>query len=80
MQGTEKPDRELLDVLGLCGGLVREGSVYWFLAENRLRLFPDEMFGDLFGSRGRPSVPASAVGSGVGGGDGVGSAGAGGML
>ena len=28
MQGTEKPDRELLDALGLCGALVREGSVY----------------------------------------------------
>ena len=25
MQGTEKLDRELLDTLGLCGGLVREG-------------------------------------------------------
>ena len=25
MQGTEKPDRELLDALGLCGALVREG-------------------------------------------------------
>ena len=41
MQGTEKPDRELLDALGVCGGLVREGSLYRFLAENRLRLFPD---------------------------------------
>ena len=62
MQGIEGPDRELLDVLGLCGGLVREGSVYRFLAENRLRLFPDELFGDLFVSgRGRPSVPGSVV-------------------
>ena len=39
MQGTEKPDRGLLDALGLCGVLVREGSVYRFLAEHRLRLF-----------------------------------------
>ena len=39
MQGIEKPDRELLDALGLCGALVREGSVYRFLAEHRLRLF-----------------------------------------
>ena len=61
MQGTEKPDRELLDTLGLCGGLVREGSLYRFLAENRLRLFPDGLFGDLFGPRGRPSVPGSVV-------------------
>ena len=44
MQGTEKLDRELLDTLGLCGGLVREGSVHRFLAENRLRLFPDGLF------------------------------------
>ena len=62
MQGIEKPDRELLDVLGLCGGLVREGSVYRFLAENRRRLFPDELFADLFASgRGRPSVPGSVM-------------------
>ena len=61
MQGTEKPDRELLDVLGLCGGLVRVGSVYRFLAENRLRLFPDGLFADLFGGRGRPSVPGSVI-------------------
>ena len=39
MQGTEKPDRGLLDALGLCGALVREGSVHRFLAEHRLRLF-----------------------------------------
>ena len=61
MQGTEKPDRGLLDALGLCGALVREGSVYRFLAEHRLRLFPDELFADLFGGRGRPSVPGSVI-------------------
>ncbi len=61
MQGVEKPDRELLDALGLCSGLVREGSVYRFLAENRLGLFPDGMFADLFGALGRPSQPASVV-------------------
>lgn len=33
-----------------------------FLAEHRQRLFPDELFADLFGSgRGRPSVPADVV-------------------
>lgn len=33
-----------------------------FLAEHRLRLFPDEMFADLFPTkRGRPSVPADVV-------------------
>ena len=61
MQGTEKPDRELLDALGLCGALVREGSVYRFLAEHRLRLFGDGLFADLFGRRGRPSVPGSVI-------------------
>lgn len=63
MQGRERFDRELLDVMGLCGELVPEGSVYRFLAEHRLRLFPDELFSDLFGSgRGRPSVPGSVIG------------------
>ena len=61
MQGTEKPDRELLDALCLCGALVREGSVYRFLAEHRLRLFGDGLFADLFGPRGRPSVPGSVI-------------------
>ena len=61
MQGIEKPDRELLDALGLCGALVREGSVHRFLAEHRLRLFPDRLFADLFGGRGRPSVPGSVI-------------------
>ena len=61
MQGIEKPDRELLDALGLCGALVREGSVYRFLAEHRLRLFGDGLFADLFGGRGRPSVPGSVI-------------------
>ena len=33
-----------------------------FLAEHRLRLFPDDMFADLFPTnRGRPSVPADVV-------------------
>ena len=46
----------------VCGELVPVGSVYRFLAEHRHRLFPAEMFGDLFGSgRGRPSTPGSVV-------------------
>ena len=61
MQGTEKLDRKLLDTLSLCGGLVREGSVYRFLAEHRRRLFADGLFADLFGRRGRPSVPGSVI-------------------
>ena len=46
----------------LVGHLVAPGSVYAFLAEHRRRLFPDELFADLFPSgRGRPSVPADVV-------------------
>jgi IS5 family transposase len=62
MQGTSDPNRELLDAAALVGHLVPDGTVHAFLAEHRLRLFPDEMFADLFGSgRGRPSVPAEVI-------------------
>ena len=62
MQGSERGDREFLDAMELCGELVPVGSVYRFLAEHRRRLFPAEMFGDLFGSgRGRPSIPGSVM-------------------
>jgi IS5 family transposase len=62
MQGSSCPDRELLDAAALCAHLVPEGSVHAFLAEQRLRLFPDEMFADLFPTkRGRPSVPADVI-------------------
>src|SRR5271165_5346849 len=64
MQGSSRADRELLDAAALCGHLVPEGSVYAFLAEHRRRLFPDEMFEDLFSSGGgRPSVPAEVIAS-----------------
>ena len=62
MQGSSRPDRELLDAAVLCSHLLGEGSVHAFLAEHRHRLFPDEMFADLFPTRrGRPSVPADVV-------------------
>ena len=62
MQGVERFDREFLDAMEVCGELVPVGSVYRFWLSTRRRLFPDEMFGDLFGSgRGRPSVPGSVV-------------------
>jgi hypothetical protein len=62
MQGSSRPDRELLDAAALCGHLLADGSVYAMLAEHRRRLFPDEMFEDLFPSgRGRPSVPADVI-------------------
>ncbi|MGI8754323.1 MAG: transposase, partial [Acidimicrobiales bacterium] len=62
MQGSSRPDRELLDAAVLCGHLLAEGSVHAFLAVHRHRLFPDEMFADLFPTRrGRPSVPADVI-------------------
>lgn len=62
MQGRSDPNVELLDAAALVGHLVPAGSVYAFLAEHRRRLFPDELFVDLFPSRrGRPSVPGEVV-------------------
>jgi hypothetical protein len=62
VQGTSGPDRELLDAAAFVSHLVPESSVYAFLAEHRRRLFPDDMFSDLFPSRrGRPSQPADVV-------------------
>lgn len=62
MQGTSDPNPELLDAMAMCGHLVARDSVHWFLAEHRQRLFPDDMFADLFVSgRGRPSVPADVI-------------------
>lgn len=62
MQGSSVPDRELLDAAALCSHLLGEGSVHAFLAEHRLRLFPDELFADLFPTkRRRPSVPADVI-------------------
>ena len=46
----------------VAGHLLPPGSVFAFLAEHRQRLFPAEMFEDLFPSgRGRPSVPPDVV-------------------
>ncbi len=62
MQGTSDPNPQLLDAMAMCGHLVADDSVHWFLAKNRHRLFPDDMFADLFASsRGRPSVPADVI-------------------
>lgn len=48
----------------MCAHLVPVGSVYALLAEHRHRLFPDDMFVDLFPTRrGRPSVPADVIAS-----------------
>ena len=58
VQGSSDPNRELLDAAALVGHLVPAGSVYAFLAEHRRRLFPDELFADLFRVRSGPAVGA----------------------
>src|SRR5258706_11650845 len=64
MQGVERTDRALLDAAALVGHLVAEGSMFAFLAEHRGRVFPDELFADLFPSgRGRRSMPGSVAAS-----------------
>ena len=62
VQGSSDPTPTLLDAAALVGHLVPGDTVAGFLAEHRRRLFPDEMFEDLFPTRrGRPSVPADVV-------------------
>lgn len=48
----------------VAGHLLPAGSVFAFLAEHRHRLFPAEMFADLFPSgRGRRSIPGEVIAS-----------------
>ncbi|MDQ7909937.1 transposase [Phytohabitans sp. ZYX-F-186] len=64
MQGVERADRRLLDAAALVGHLVPAGSMYAFLADCRGRVFPDELFADLFPSaKGRRSIPGSVAAS-----------------
>ena len=44
-----------------CEAALPEGSVYRFLARERPRLFPPELFADLFQATGRRSVPPSIL-------------------
>ncbi len=64
VQGKSDPNPELFDAGALCRQLVPDGSVYAFLADHRMELFPDDAFADLFPSgTGRPSVPAEVMAS-----------------
>ncbi len=64
MQGESDRQRELLDVESVAGHLLEPGGVFALLAEHRDRLFPVELFADLFPSgRGRPSIPGEVVAS-----------------
>jgi hypothetical protein len=49
------------DVVRFCEDSLPENSIYGFLARERDRLFPDELFDDLFEASGRRSVPPSVV-------------------
>jgi IS5 family transposase len=64
MQGEADRQRELLDVESVAGHLLEPGSVFALLAAHRDRLFPNELFADLFPSgRGRPSIPGEVIAS-----------------
>jgi Transposase DDE domain/Transposase domain (DUF772) len=64
VQGEAGKQRDLFDVSVVAGQLLPEGSVFALLAEHRSRLFPDELFADMFPSgRGRPSIPGEVVAS-----------------
>ena len=56
--GLAERQGDLLDDLNrFCERALPEGSIYTLLNRERDRLFPDEMFADLFSDRGRRSVP-----------------------
>ena len=60
--GLSDLQHELLDdVTWFCGEALATSSIYSVLHRERHRLFPDEMFADLFSHRGRRSVPPSIV-------------------
>ncbi len=53
---------DLLDLVGrFCEQVLPQSSIYALLNRERDRLFPDEMFWDLFSDRGRRSVPPCVV-------------------
>jgi hypothetical protein len=58
---AERQGDLLDDVNRFCDQALVESSVYAVLHRERDRLFPDEMFSDLFSERGRRSVPPSVV-------------------
>ena len=49
------------DVKRVCEETLAEKSIYRLLQRERDRLFPDELFADLFSDQGRRSVPPSVV-------------------
>ena len=64
MLGTEGNQPSLGDAEAFCAKLLKRGSVYEFLLENRRTLFSDDKFVHLYPSKvGRPSIPASRIAS-----------------
>ena len=60
--GMARRQGDLLDdMTWFCDRSLPEGSVFRFLHRERHRLFPDELFADLFEQTGRRSVPPSVV-------------------
>ncbi len=60
--GVAERQGDLLDEVNrFCEQTLPENSVFAVLHRERDRLFPDEMFADLFSPRGRRSVPPSVV-------------------
>jgi len=60
--GLAERQGDLLDEVNrFCEATLPENSIYAVLHRERDRLFPDEMFADLFSARGRRSVPPSVV-------------------
>lgn len=60
--GLADRQQDLLDdVSWFCEEVLPSNSVYSVLHRERDRLFPDEMFADLFSPKGRRSVPPSVV-------------------
>jgi hypothetical protein len=58
---AERQGDLLDDVVRFCDRELPPSSVYGLLHRDRDRLFPDELFADLFSGKGRRSVPPSVV-------------------
>lgn len=59
---TSKQPSMLMGTAALCDGRVGDHSIWALLAREGDRLFPDELFGDLYAeTMGRPSVPPRVV-------------------
>ena len=59
--GSAPRQAGLVGSAAVCEGRVAENSIWVLLHRECHRLFPDELFGDLFSDRGRRSVPPSIV-------------------